>query len=123
MFAAAAIAAAAVLGRRGRVPVISARRPATDNGTVVGAVAVPPVHVLAAKPAPAGWHQASLAGGGAVLAYPPQMHSVAGDRGTASAAQLTASGSYLMYLNATPKQGAETLRELAGVQAGTPDRR
>ena len=73
--------------------------------------AVSPVHVLAAKPAPAGWHQVSLSGGGAVLAYPPAMRPVSGDRGTASAAQVSSSGKYLMYLNATPKQGAETLRD------------
>jgi hypothetical protein len=108
MFAAAAIAAAAALAAVAGCQ-SSATATGHDNGQSA-APAVPPVHVLAAKAAPAGWHQASLAGGGAVLAYPPQMHSVAGDRGTASAAQLTASGSYLMYLNATPKQGAETLR-------------
>ena len=44
-----------------------------------------------------------------MLAYPPDMHPVSGDRGTASAAQVGGSGNYLMYLNATPKQGAETL--------------
>ena len=44
-----------------------------------------------------------------MLAYPPAMHLVEGDRGTVSAAQFTASGGYLMYLNATPKQSSETL--------------
>jgi hypothetical protein len=45
-----------------------------------------------------------------MLAYPPAMHLVQSDRGTVSAAQFTASGSYVMYLNATPKQSSETLR-------------
>ena len=73
--------------------------------------ALPPVRVLAARQAPAGWHTASLLGGKATLAFPPAMHTVRGDRGSASAAQLAASGSYLMYINATPKQGTESLRD------------
>ena len=108
MFAAAAIAAAAVSAAVAGCQ-SSASATGHGNGTS-SAAAVPAVHVLAAKPAPAGWHEASLSGGGAVLAYPPAMHPVSGDRGTASAAQLGASGKYLMYLNATPKQGTETLR-------------
>jgi hypothetical protein len=39
------------------------------------------------------------------------MHRVHGDLGTASAAQLAASGSYQLYINATPKQGSETLSD------------
>lgn len=64
----------------------------------------------AASSAPAGWHRATLAGGAAVLAYPPVMQLVSSDRGAASAAQLSSSGEYLLYLNATPKQGDESLR-------------
>jgi len=75
------------------------------------AEAIPPVHGLTARPAPAGWHRAVLPGGQAVLAYPPAMHLVAGDRGSVSAAQISSSGSYLLYLNATPRQGTESLRD------------
>ena len=75
-----------------------------------GGTSVPPVRALTAKHAPAGWRTASLLGGKAVVAYPPAMHLVQGDRGTVSAAQLSASGSYLLYLNATPKQSTESLR-------------
>jgi hypothetical protein len=74
------------------------------------AKAAPPVHGLAARSAPAGWHHTVLAGGQAVLAYPPAMHLVTGDRGTVTAAQISRSGRYLLYLNATPRQGAESLR-------------
>jgi hypothetical protein len=42
------------------------------------------------------------------------MHLVAGDRGAVSAAKLNASGVYLMYLNATPKQSSETLEDWPG---------
>ena len=48
-----------------------------------------------------------------MLAYPPGMHLVTGDRGSASAAKVGPSGSYLMYLNATPKQSDETLADWA----------
>jgi hypothetical protein len=109
VLAAAAIAVAAVSVA---VAGCQSSAPATGHGDGDGkstAPAVPPVHVLPAKPAPAAWHEASLSDGGAVLAYPPDMHPVSGDRGTVSVAQLSAPGNYLMYLNATPKQGAETL--------------
>jgi hypothetical protein len=74
------------------------------------ATSAPPVHGLTARPAPAGWHHAVLPGGRAVLAYPPAMHLITGDRGTVTAAQVSRSGGYLLYLNATPRQGAESLR-------------
>jgi hypothetical protein len=73
----------------------------------------PPVRGLTARPAPAGWHHAVLPGGRAVLAYPPAMHLITGDRGTVTAARISRSGSYLLYLNATPRQGAESLRNWA----------
>ncbi len=38
------------------------------------------------------------------------MRRVQSDRGAISAAQFGASGSYLLYLNATPRQGHEALR-------------
>src|SRR5918996_280878 len=57
---------------------------------------------------PTGWTVARLAGG-ATLAYPPGWKQVKTDPGTASAALLSGSGRIVGYLNATPKQGAETL--------------
>jgi hypothetical protein len=74
------------------------------------AEATPAVHGFTARAAPAGWHHAVLPGGKAVLAYPPAMHVVSGDRGTVTAAQISRSGSYRLYLNAPPRQGAESLR-------------
>ena len=85
-------------------------RPAGTVAPVRGTTAVPPVKGLAVRPAPAGWRRAALPGDQAVLAYPPSMHLVSGDPGTVSAAQLSSSGAYLMYLNATPRQGTESLR-------------
>jgi hypothetical protein len=74
------------------------------------ATSAPPVPGFTTRPAPAGWHHAVLPGGQAVLAYPPAMHLLTGDRGTVTAAQISRSGSFLLYLNATPRQGAESLR-------------
>src|SRR5215471_3866414 len=63
--------------------------------------------------APAGWTRAALPNGTAVLSYPPALHPVAGDKGTVSAAQLSPGGTFQLYLNATPRQGAETLAHWA----------
>ena len=101
----AAVVLAAVAGCQSSAPAAahSGERPALPK--------VPPVHLLSAERAPAGWHYLFLPGGGAVLAFPPSMHRVQGDHGTVSVAEFGASGSYLLYLNATPKQGHETLRD------------
>jgi hypothetical protein len=57
---------------------------------------------------PTGWSVART-GGGAMLAYPPGWRSIKTDPGTASAALLGRGGRIDGYLNATPKQGPETL--------------
>jgi hypothetical protein len=57
---------------------------------------------------PAGWTVARTARGGA-LAYPPGWKRIKTDPGTASAALLGRGGRIDGYLNATPKQGKETL--------------
>jgi hypothetical protein len=72
---------------------------------------------LTARPAPSGWTSARIASGGATLFYPPGWKPIAGDRGTVSAALRDASGSYLGYLNVTPRQGAERLTGWAGFRA------
>ena len=46
-----------------------------------------------------------------MLAYPPAMHRVRSDAGAVSVAQFTRSGAYVKYLNATPRQGGETLAD------------
>jgi hypothetical protein len=78
-----------------------------------GSVPVQATPVLHARPAPAAWHRAALPGGGAVLAYPPSMRLVHGDSGTVTAAEFGSSGQYLLYLNVTPRQGAESLHNWA----------
>jgi len=59
---------------------------------------------------PASWPSARLLDGEGVLAYPPSMRRIAGDAGSVSAARFSPSGSYLLYLNATPREGTEGLR-------------
>ena len=59
-------------------------------------------------PPPAGWEIARIPVG-STLAFPPGWSSIKTDPGTASVALLGAGGRIDAYLNATPKQGPETL--------------
>jgi hypothetical protein len=60
--------------------------------------------------APAGWPHLALPDGTAVLSYPPSLRPISGDTDAVSAAQVSPQGVYQLYLNATPRQGAEQLR-------------
>jgi hypothetical protein len=72
-----------------------------------GSSSGPPFPAIRPIDAPPGWLSATLPDG-AVLAYPPSMRPVTADSGAASAAQLSSTGVYLLYLNATPRQSDET---------------
>ena len=69
---------------------------------------------LIPAPAPAGWASLPLPNGTAVLSYPPTLHRAISDSDAVSAARLGPGGTYLLYLNATPRQGGETLQNWAG---------
>jgi hypothetical protein len=69
-------------------------------------------------PAPVGWKLARLPSSGATLAYPPGWHAIHTDPGTASVALTDARHKIVGYLNATPRQGAETLANWAGFRTG-----
>jgi hypothetical protein len=58
---------------------------------------------------PGSWSVTHLPGSPAVLAYPPGWRLTHSDPGTRSAALLSPTGTYIGYLNATPKSGEETL--------------
>ena len=64
---------------------------------------------LSPGPPPAGWHSVRIRSG-ALLAYPSSWRRVSGDRGTATAELLDRAGRIVGYLNITPRQGPETLR-------------
>ncbi len=68
---------------------------------------------LAPARAPAGWHLARIASGAATLVYPPGWRRTTGDAGSASAASVDRRGFFHGYLNVTPQQGAEALRDWA----------
>jgi hypothetical protein len=72
--------------------------------------AFPPLHPAVA---PTGWPHLTLPNGTAVLSYPPSLHRVAGDTDAVSAARLSPDGRFQLYLNATPRQGSERLRDWA----------
>jgi hypothetical protein len=63
--------------------------------------------------APEGWKRAHVPGSPAAFSYPPGWRTIAGDRGTASAA-LRSRGRIVGYLNATPQGGKETLANWLG---------
>jgi len=62
---------------------------------------------LQPAPPPPGWNVARSAAG--ALAYPPGWFPIKTDPGTASLALLGSAGAIDAYLNATPRQGKETL--------------
>jgi hypothetical protein len=68
--------------------------------------------------APVGWKHARLPSSGATLAYPPGWHAIHTDPGTASVALTNARHKIVGYLNATPRQGAETLANWARFRTG-----
>ena len=61
------------------------------------------------SPPPRPWHTGRLPGGVARLAYPLGWQSIRSDPGTFSAAVRAPTGEIRGYLNATPRQGLETL--------------
>jgi hypothetical protein len=59
--------------------------------------------------APGAWVRASLSRRTATLSYPGSLRPEHGDPGTVTVGSTARSGEVLVYLNATPKQGDETL--------------
>ena len=64
---------------------------------------------LRPSPPPGNWRTSKLPGGAARLAYPLRWRAIRSDPGTVSAAIRARSGEILGYLNATPRQGTETV--------------
>jgi hypothetical protein len=62
---------------------------------------------------PAGWARVALPSGAAAFAYPPGWRQIQSDPGTVSAALMGPGRHIRGYLNATPRQGAETLADWA----------
>ena len=65
-------------------------------------------------PPPAAWLRASLPGQRATLAYPGSLRAQRTDHGTVTFGRDSRSGAVLVYLNVTPRQGDETLRDWPG---------
>ncbi len=107
VFIAAAVLAAAVGGAGAGVLATSAQPGPSP------ARAFPGFPKFLAQAAPASWPQRGLPDRSAVLSYPPALHPIPGDTDAISVASRSPAGAYLLYLNATPRQGAETLRHWA----------
>jgi hypothetical protein len=69
----------------------------------------PPFRWLQPRPAPSSWKVARLPSGAATFAHPSTWRPIRTDPGTASVALLGQGRSIRGYLNATPRQGTETL--------------
>ena len=100
-YALAAIAATAALA----ITIVAFALPGRSPGR-----SFPP---LVPAAAPAGWPHLGLPNGTAVLSYPPSLRPIAGDTDAVSAARLGPGGGFQLYLNATPRQGAERLQDWA----------
>ena len=59
---------------------------------------------------PTAWLRAGLPGQRATLSYPNSLRLMHGDHGTVTVGRDSRSGAVLVYLNVTPRQGDETLR-------------
>jgi hypothetical protein len=68
--------------------------------------------------APEGWSSSQLPGSPARLPVPPGWRPEDGDVGTATEALRAPSGRIAGYLNATPRQGSESLRNWAEFRLG-----
>lgn len=68
-----------------------------------------PFNWLRPAPPPSTWRLARLSSQAATLAYPPRWRPIRSDPGTVSAALVGRRGRIAGYLNATPRQGDETL--------------
>jgi len=120
--AATVIAAAAIAASVAFASGSGATGSAAGHGRAAAPAGSPPPGPAAlewfrAGAAPAGWHQVTLPGGGAVLSYPPSLNPMTGDKGTVSEGY-TRSGRVLVYLNVTPRQGDETLSGWAHFRVG-----
>lgn len=95
----------------------TSRAQASPAGAGAGPVGASPAAAgfgwLRPRAAPAGWLRARLPGHSAVLAYPRWLRPEAGDAGTVTVGRDSATGAVLAYLNVTPRQGGETLRDWA----------
>ena len=63
---------------------------------------------------PTAWLRAGLPGQDAALFYPNSLRPMRGDHGTVTVGRNSRSGTVLVYLNVTPRQGDETLRNWPG---------
>jgi hypothetical protein len=97
------------LRNRGRRAALAAIAAAVVTASAAGASG--PFAWLVPAAAPSGWKQVTLPNGTAVLALPPALHLVKSDSNAVAAARKDSQGNYLAYVNATPKEGGETLAD------------
>lgn len=88
----------------------SGQSPSAGRGAVAPAVTSAGFGWFHSNPAPGTWLSASLSGRSATLSYPGSLRPEHSDPGTVTVGSTARSGQTLVYLNVTPKQGDETVR-------------
>jgi hypothetical protein len=104
-----AIVAALVLASTAALAACGAQAPAATSEAPAATGQPYAFAWLHPSPPPPSWQTSRLPGSPAQLAYPAGWRSIVSDPGTRTAAIRTSSGRIEGYLNATPRQGAETL--------------
>jgi hypothetical protein len=82
----------------------ASRVPASGRSSIPG-----PFAWLASTAPPTTWTRLTLPSGLGSLSVPPRFRAVGGDQGTGTFALLGSDGTYLGYINVTPRQGDERL--------------
>jgi len=111
----AAAAAAAVVLARGQAGPAQGQPAVRQPAQSQAAQAAPAGFAwFRSQAAPGSWLRASPAGRRAVLSYPRTLRPMPGGAGTVTFGLSTRSGATLIYLNVTPRQSGETLRDWPG---------
>jgi hypothetical protein len=90
----------------------------TANGGSSLSARAPAFRWLQPQPPPRGWKLARLPSGSATFAYPRTWRPIRTDPGTASVALIGHGRAIRGYLNATPRQGTETLANWPSFRIG-----
>jgi hypothetical protein len=94
----------------------NATKPTTAHSESAGSATPGSFGWLASTTPPATWARLTIPSGLGTLSSPPGFRTVNGDPDTLSEALRNSSGTYLGYLNVTPRQGSETLQDWAALR-------
>ena len=94
-----------------KVQAVGATKASTAHSESASSATLGSFGWLASTTPPATWARLAVPSGLGTLSSPPGFRTVDGDPGTLSVALRNSAGTYLGYLNVTPRQGDETLQD------------